>query len=62
MQQWYFLSHVKSQADWDTCYGRRPSMIVWSFGGKVSMNYFPTTHNTVVSPLLALLHLQGWPI
>jgi hypothetical protein len=30
---------------------------VWSSGGKVSVSYFPTTHNIVASPLLALLHL-----
>ena len=43
MQQWYFLSHMKSQADWDTCYGRRPSTTVWSIGGEVSASCFPTT-------------------
>jgi hypothetical protein len=28
----------------------------------VSVSYFLATHNIVASPLLALLHLQGWPI
>jgi hypothetical protein len=41
---------MKSWADWDMCYGRRP----------YSVSYFPTTHNTVAStsPLRALLHLR----
>ena len=43
MWQWYFFSHMKSQADWDVCYGRRPSTTVWSSSSKVSVSYFPTT-------------------
>ena len=45
MWQWYFLSRMKSRANWDTCYGHRPSITIWSISGKVSVSIsqLPTT-------------------
>ena len=65
MRQWYFLGRMKSRADWDRRYGRRPYTTVWCTGGSkfsVSYFYFPTTHNTVASPLTTPLRFSFFKV